>query len=351
MGWAVCAKGRVKENVAKEESSLKEDKDEEKDEVKTNASEKDDENTNNDDTPSSNKTLVAALPEFLKTKSIAIPGLNNCQANLLLKLAAYYETGDSNLYYGRCAPLDKHHGIAAGYVDLTVNQGSVGRVVKKYAESLPENTKNPFANYMELLADTAAGLTNPDDIVYFNGFCEVWQTVSEQPAFRAAYDSTLLDLYINPTVSAARSLHLTKPLSLTILFDSVLHLGLNVLDTKIIPNITATVAKDGEAVYISQLLILRTQYREAAAEAAKISIENGDEDDWDTAPDSEWKKGLAAYASLIVANGREKEGLMKSLEMSERTLAVAGDVNGTSRVLEEGCRERLALILALVEVF
>ncbi|KAJ3210647.1 hypothetical protein HDU67_005141 [Dinochytrium kinnereticum] len=281
------------------------------------------------------EALVPAIPEFLKTSTVAVPGLTNCQTNLMLKLAAFYETGNSDLFYGRCGPMDRHHGYAAGYVDLTTNQGSVLRTIKTYVASLPEGTENPFQEWMELLQDTASGFANPDDIVYFEGFCDAWRETSKEKTFREAFDTTLKDLYITPTLDAARSLHLTQPLSITILFDSMLHLGPKVLDSQIIPNITreTTVAKDGEATFISRLILLRQQYRIKASKAMQEAMDNEDgEADWDTSPDGKWEAGLAAYASLIVANGKTKEGVALSLSMNNTVLRVAGDVNGTSKV-------------------
>ncbi|KAJ3107377.1 hypothetical protein HDU97_004259 [Phlyctochytrium planicorne] len=291
-----------------------------------------DKKTSNSSTPD--------FPEFLKYGK-AYPPLTNCQTDLMLKLAAYYETTDSNLYYDRCEMVDRHHGLAAGYIDLTSNQGSLEVVIKRYVETLGAGVENPFKQWMELLADTASGNVNPDDIVYFEGFCDEWEKVSKDTAFRKAYDSVVVDLYITPTFSAASALHLTQPLSITILFDSMVHLGHKLLDSKIIPNITqemTTVSRDQdainwEAVWISKMILLRQQYRLKSDEARKKAITEEDfEYEWDTSPDGVWEKGLAAFASLIVANGKERDGVVKSLKMEGESLKFAGDVEGTKSV-------------------
>ncbi|KAI8855314.1 hypothetical protein BC829DRAFT_4984 [Chytridium lagenaria] len=271
------------------------------------------------------------LPEILKTKDTVMLGLTNCQTNLMLKLAAFYESGSTTLDYGRCEPKDRHHGIAAGYVDLTTKQGGIERAVKNYVSMMPEGTPNPFRIYMELLADTASGTAGPDDVIFFDGFCDVWKNVSSQTPFRKAFDAALLDLYITPTIDASRSLQLKQPLSIIILFDSILHLGLGLLDSQIIPNIT-TSASD-EPMFISRLLLLRKEHRQNILKLEEEAFKKQDDmEEWDTAPDSRWEAGLAAYASLVVANGKTAEGLAKSFALRESSIAVAGDVNGTQRV-------------------
>ncbi|KAJ3097950.1 hypothetical protein HDU97_004407 [Phlyctochytrium planicorne] len=289
-------------------------------------------------TPEDENARIPDLPEFLK-HGAAIPPLSNCQVDLMLKLSAYYETGEPDLYYERCEMVDRHHGLAAGYIDLTSNQGSLERVIKRYTETIATGIENPFKKWMELLAERSSGFANLDNIAQFDGFCDTWRKVSKEKAFRKAYDSAVVDLYITPTLAAAKALNLTQPLSITILFDSMVHLGHKLLDSQIIPNITGeTTAMPRvqdpirrESVYISKLILMRQVYRTKSDEARKKAIqEENFQYERDTSPDGVWEKGLAAYASLVVANGKERDGILRSLAMKQKRLIFAADVEGTT---------------------
>ncbi|KAJ3108310.1 hypothetical protein HDU96_007549 [Phlyctochytrium bullatum] len=275
-----------------------------------------------------------ALPEFLKTTTPVIPGLTNCQANLMLKFASFYESGDFNLYYGRCGPRDKHHGIVAGYVDLTTRQGGLYQTILKYLEDKPENFTNPFQDYMGILKDTAAGYTVTDDIVYYEGFCDVWKKASADPSLRLAYDKTLLSMYIKPSLAAAQYRKTTLPLTLLVYFDSWLHVGEKTLDSQIWPNAThATDANAGEPSFVAKVLLMRAEYRRRAEKEAREAIrENGNFDyEWDTDPEGQgrWEDGLAAYASLLQLYGKSKEGLERSFKLADKEVTVAVNANGT----------------------
>lgn len=136
------------------------------------------------------------------------------------QLINFFEYSTLIIDYKTAENIGDGRGITAGRAGFTSATGDMFLVVKLYTE---KDATNPLAVYLPRLQKLAAqGSENTDGL---EGLEQAWKTAANDPVFREVQDQVVNQLYYTPAKDAANQQGLTLPLSLAVLYDTIIQHG------------------------------------------------------------------------------------------------------------------------------
>lgn len=136
------------------------------------------------------------------------------------KLISLFENGTTKIKYDYAEDLNDGRGITSGRAGFTTADGDAYIVVKRYTEMVPNN---PLAKYLEELKKLAE--EGDDTTDNLDGYESAWKKASENIVFRQVQDSVVDELYFEPTLKHVNELGLHFPLSVAVIYDSIIQHG------------------------------------------------------------------------------------------------------------------------------
>ena len=159
-------------------------------------------------------------------------GLTPLQKQRAEQLTSLSENSSIELKYGFAeivtqGGIPDGRGITAGRAGFTSGTGDMYLVVKEYTTQVPNNTLAIFLPRLEELnTQFIANNYNPiGDTTGLDGLIPAWQALGNNPTFRAVQDTISDQLYYQPAMIAATPLGLSLPLSLAVLYDTIIQHG------------------------------------------------------------------------------------------------------------------------------
>ena len=159
-------------------------------------------------------------------------GLTPLQKQRAEQLTSLSENSSIELKYGFAeivtqGGIPDGRGITAGRAGFTSGTGDMYLVVKEYTTQVPNNTLAIFLPRLEQLnTQFIANNYNPiGDTTGLDGLIPAWQALGNNPTFRAVQDTISDQLYYQPAMIAATPLGLSLPLSLAVLYDTIIQHG------------------------------------------------------------------------------------------------------------------------------
>jgi chitosanase len=186
-------------------------------------------------------------------------------------IVSVFENGTTEIQYGYAEELGDGRGITAGRAGFTSATGDLLAVVERYVDEEPGS---PLGGYLPALEQLAAAESG--DTSRIAGFASAWAAAAEDPAMRAAQDAEVDRTYFRPAQGVAEELDLEQPISLAVLYDTIIQHGEGD-DPDGLPAIVAeTLAVAGgspgtgvdEEEWTSQLLDIRRAHLADAADPA-----------------------------------------------------------------------------------
>jgi chitosanase len=163
---------------------------------------------------------IAALAHVARPDALAPSGLTRVQKRRAEALTSIFENDTPKLQYAYAEALDDGRGITAGRAGFTTGTGDALLVVTRYTSRVPSN---PLASFLPVLRRLAAAESGATDEL--TGFSEAWKQAAGDARFRAAQDQVSDLLYYRPAVVQARKLGIQNPLSLAVLYDTIIQHG------------------------------------------------------------------------------------------------------------------------------
>jgi chitosanase len=165
------------------------------------------------------------------------------------------------LQYDRIADQHDGRGYVAGRGDFTTAGGEVLAVVEAYTADVPGNDLGDV--YLPALRSLARDRSS--DVTSLPNFLDAWRRASGTDAFRRAQDDAMRRLYFEPALALARTLGLTTPLGVAIIYDSAIQHGFGPDPDGIGAMVDQTAATNGktskedEHGWLSAFLVVRTR--------------------------------------------------------------------------------------------
>jgi chitosanase len=186
-------------------------------------------------------------------------------------IVSVFENGTTEIQYGYAEDLGDGRGVTAGRAGFTSATGDLLAVVERYTEDEPGA---PLADFLPALERLAAAESS--DTSDLGGFARAWADAAGDPAMQAAQDAEVDQTYFQPARAVADELDLEQPMSLAVLYDTIVQHGEGD-DPDGLPAIVAeTLAVAGgspgtgvdEEEWTTQLLAIRRAHLARAADPA-----------------------------------------------------------------------------------
>ena len=145
---------------------------------------------------------------------------NLSQRKLADQLLSVFENNTTDIQYEYAEVLGDGRGITAGRAGFTSATGDMHLVVKKYTELMPGNPLAPYNKQLSRLAREWSGSTRG-----LKGLPKAWRTAAQDPTFRAVQDAVVNQLYYDRAVVYANEYGLNEPVSLLVLYDTIVQHG------------------------------------------------------------------------------------------------------------------------------
>ena len=161
--------------------------------------------------------------------SDTFPAAPICQGELALSVAtkgraealtSLFENGTTEIQYSYAQALGDGRGITAGRAGFTSATGDLLAVVEGYTQQVPTS---PLAAYLPRLQELAATESGATDGL--EGLEAAWAAAADDPAFRSAQDAMVDALYYQPALANAGGVGLCLPLSVAVIYDSIIQHG------------------------------------------------------------------------------------------------------------------------------
>jgi chitosanase len=161
--------------------------------------------------------LIDAAPAHI---SEVPASLTPAQKQLTEKLISLFENSTTEIQYGFAKKLNDGRGITCGRAGFTTATGDAYEVVKLYSEKNPNNPLVRYLPELKLLAEKHSASTE-----HLKGFVWSWSRAAKDPQFREIQDQVVDRMYFQPSVEYARRWGLKTPLSIAIIYDTIIQHG------------------------------------------------------------------------------------------------------------------------------
>jgi len=147
--------------------------------------------------------------------------LTPTQKLLAEKLISLFENGVTTIQYGYAENLHDGRGFTCGRAGFTTGTGDAYEVVKRYTNRVPTNKLAPYLPELKRLNSAR----NHADVSRLTGFDKAWKSLGKDTTFRAVQDEVVDDWYYRPSASYASTAGLQLPLSMAVLYDTIIQHG------------------------------------------------------------------------------------------------------------------------------
>jgi chitosanase len=132
-----------------------------------------------------------------------------------------FETGKPRGNYATLAVLNDGAGISYGIKQFTHRSGSLLQVVEKYLSTGTTAGRETIESRLPILCRSTKLAI--DTLASDERFKQALKSAAATPEMRASQDSIAFERYMKPAVDECRALGLTLPLSLAVVYDSMVH--------------------------------------------------------------------------------------------------------------------------------
>ncbi len=136
------------------------------------------------------------------------------------QITSLFENDTTELQYGYAEALGDGRGITAGRAGFTTATGDLIVVVERYVARVPDSS---LAVYLPRLRELAGD--ESDSIDGLDGLVEAWAAAADDPLFRDVQDEVVDEMYYEPSLEWAAGVGLCLPLSLAVLYDTIIQHG------------------------------------------------------------------------------------------------------------------------------
>ena len=136
-------------------------------------------------------------------------------------IVAVFETGALNGDYAAVAVLNDAAGVSYGVKQFTHRSGSLRQVVERYLEAGGSNGREIMMLRLPLLRKTTKAAIEKlagDDV-----FKKTLKAAAATPEMREAQDAVARERYMRPAIEECHALGFELPLSLAVVYDSMVH--------------------------------------------------------------------------------------------------------------------------------
>lgn len=143
------------------------------------------------------------------------------QLRRAMALTSIFENANTTLQYGYCENIRDGRGYTFGFCGFTTATDDASAVVEQYMSLKPVD--NLLAQYLPTLENLAkTGSSNIGDLT---GFCDVVESLGDDPDFRAAQDAIQRKWYYEPAMTWAKGAGLSWGLSKGQVYDAMINHG------------------------------------------------------------------------------------------------------------------------------
>lgn len=140
------------------------------------------------------------------------------------EIVSIFENETPDLQYDYIDALGDGRGYTAGRAGFTTATGDLLEVVRRYeASGTGTPSAKSFTSLLPILEKRA--LDESGDLTGLGALPALWKTASLEPEFRAAQDTVAADFYRTPAAAVCKKLGFTSPLSLLIIYDTIVQHG------------------------------------------------------------------------------------------------------------------------------
>jgi chitosanase len=136
------------------------------------------------------------------------------------RLTTLFENDTTEFQYSYIENLHDGRGYTAGRVGFTSATGDLFDVVSEYLKVVPKSPLSKYLKTLETLAKNSDGSTKG-----LKGFPAAWKKANSDKKLRDVQDHVAEETYFSPALSYAKSLGLTLPSSVAILYDTLIQHG------------------------------------------------------------------------------------------------------------------------------
>lgn len=145
---------------------------------------------------------------------------NLSQRSVADQVISIFENNTPELQYGYAAAIGDGRGITAGRAGFTSATGDMYLVVKNDIQINPASPLKPYEKRLKKLAKSWS-----PSILGLKGLPAAWLVAAQDANFRAVQDSVVNELYYNRAVNFASEYGLSEPVSLLVLYDTIVQHG------------------------------------------------------------------------------------------------------------------------------
>lgn len=143
--------------------------------------------------------------------------------DIIEQITSFFENGTTKIQYSYVANLRDGRGYTCGRCGFTTGTSDASYVVQKYEQLNPSNQLSRFIPELKTL-DNAPD-SEKGNISGLVGFKEAWKAECKNPLFLKVQDDVNDEVYYNPAVKYHTDLEFKLPLSLSILYDTIIQHG------------------------------------------------------------------------------------------------------------------------------
>ncbi|WP_152394451.1 chitosanase [Paenibacillus guangzhouensis] len=147
--------------------------------------------------------------------------LSSAQKLRAEKLISLFENGVTTIQYGYAKNLHDGRGFTCGRAGFTTGTGDAYEVINRYTKRVPSNK---LASYLPELKRLNSA-RNKADVSRLAGFDRAWKSLGRDATFRAVQDEVVDEWYYRPSASYASTAGLKLPLSMAVLYDTIIQHG------------------------------------------------------------------------------------------------------------------------------
>jgi chitosanase len=165
-----------------------------------------------------NKSM--ALSSQNRLSSIEKAGLTTEQRRRADEIISVFENETTNLQYDYTEELGDGRGLTAGRAGFTTATGDLALVVQRYVARSPDSPLNRFLPRLnEVARQESASMEG------LEGLSDAWKEAAQDPVFREVQDQVVEELYFSHALKWWKALGAHTPLSLLLLYDTVIQHG------------------------------------------------------------------------------------------------------------------------------
>lgn len=161
-----------------------------------------------------------------------IEGFTSAQRRIADRIVSVFENGTPKLRYDYAEALGDGRGVTAGRAGFTSATRDLLEVVERYVEIRPDSDFVPLLSTLRRRArDWSGSMRGLDELA------AIWQASADDQAFRDVQDAVVDRLYYRRALRVAREAGVRTPLSLLVLYDTVIQHGFGERDPDGMPEI------------------------------------------------------------------------------------------------------------------